>query len=122
MKRRLITLGILLLIALIGLRIYRAKIVRIIARDRQGTTADYTCDMNKTVHAVFFSGNDPRAEISLSDGRKLSLKQAVSASGVRYVNADESIVFWIKGDTAFIQESGKETYSNCISTERHQAK
>jgi len=40
--------------------------------------------------------------------------QAISASGARYANTDESIVFWNKGDTAFIQEGDVTTYENCV--------
>ena len=51
----------------------------------------------------------------LSDGRKLSLPQAMSGSGARYANRDESIVFWNKGDTAFLDEKGKTTYEGCAT-------
>ena len=42
--------------------------------------------------------------------------QTVSASGARYANADQSFVFWNKGQTAFIEENGKQTYSGCVVT------
>ena len=48
---------------------------------------------------------------------RVALPQARSASGARYANANESVVFWNKGDTAFIDENGKSTYSGC-STQR----
>ena len=51
--------------------------------------------------------------LALSDGRKLTLPQASSASGARYASASESIVFWNKGTTAFIEEGGKTTYDGC---------
>ena len=51
----------------------------------------------------------------LSDGRKLTLPQALSGSGARYANADDSFVFWNKGYTAFIDERGKPTYSGCTT-------
>ena len=43
--------------------------------------------------------------------------QAMSASGARYANKDETFVFWNKGDTAFVTEGkdGKETYSGCAT-------
>ena len=50
----------------------------------------------------------------LSDGRVLRLPQALSASGARYANAAESIVFWNKGNTAFIEEKGNTTYDGCV--------
>ena len=42
-----------------------------------------------------------------------SLPQARSASGARYANADQSFVFWNKGETAFIEENGQPSYSGC---------
>jgi hypothetical protein len=51
----------------------------------------------------------------LSDGRNLTLPQAMSASGARYANKDESIVFWNKGDTAFLEENGRTTYEGCTA-------
>ena len=43
------------------------------------------------------------------------LPQTISASGARYANDDESIVFWNKGNTAFITENGPDniTYKDC---------
>jgi membrane-bound inhibitor of C-type lysozyme len=51
--------------------------------------------------------------LTLSDGRKLTLPQAMSGSGARYANAGESVVFWNKGNTSFIEEKGKTTYDGC---------
>jgi len=44
------------------------------------------------------------------------LPQARSGSGARYANGDESFVFWNKGDTAFIEEDGKTTYADCVTS------
>ena len=45
------------------------------------------------------------------------MPQAMSASGARYANKDETFVFWNKGDTAFVTEGkdGKDTYSGCAT-------
>ena len=45
----------------------------------------------------------------------IQLPIAISASGARYANADESIVFWNKGNTAFVTESGTTTYRDCVT-------
>jgi membrane-bound inhibitor of C-type lysozyme len=76
-------------------------------------TAKFACQAGKTIAATFYAD---AVELKLSDGRSLKLPQAMSASGARYANADESLVFWNKGDTAFITEGagGKETYSGCV--------
>jgi membrane-bound inhibitor of C-type lysozyme len=41
----------------------------------------------------------------------------ISGSGARYANADESIVFWNKGDTAFITEGADDamTFEDCVA-------
>jgi membrane-bound inhibitor of C-type lysozyme len=80
--------------------------------------ATFSCEQGKTIGAVLYNA---KVDLTLSDGRKLSLPQAISASGARYVNADESFVFWNKGNTAFITEGKVEpraqTYTNCVSAE-----
>jgi membrane-bound inhibitor of C-type lysozyme len=68
-------------------------------------TALFECKDKKTIQSIFFDSN---VELTLNDGRTMLLKQAVSASGARYTNSDETFVFWNKGDTAFIEEKNKE--------------
>ena len=75
--------------------------------------AFFACDAGKTMSAVFTNGTQSSVKLTLSDGRRLSVPQAMSGSGVRYANSDESFVFWNKGNTAFIEENGKATYSKC---------
>ncbi len=74
------------------------------------TTVNYLCDQDKSIIASFFSD---KVELVLSDNRNLTLMQAVSASGARYANENESIVFWEKGDESFIEENNKQTFTNC---------
>ena len=71
----------------------------------------FSCAGNKTIQALFFEG---KVELTLSYGRHMLLLQAISASGARYANPDESFVFWNKGNTAFIEESHKTTFKDCI--------
>ncbi|MBI2610350.1 MliC family protein [Candidatus Kaiserbacteria bacterium] len=71
----------------------------------------FECADEKALKAEFLDGS---IRLVLSDGRQLSLPQTVSASGVRYANTDESFVFWNKGITAYIEESGTQTYSSCL--------
>ena len=77
----------------------------------------FRCDAGRTVDAVFSNGARHSVSLRLSDGRTLSLPQAPSASGARYANADQSFVFWNKGRTAFIDETGRPGYRGCL-TER----
>ena len=77
--------------------------------------AFFACDAGKTVNAVFTNGTKSSVKLTLSDGRELSVPQARSGSGARYANSNESFVFWNKGNTAFIEENGKTTYSGCTT-------
>jgi membrane-bound inhibitor of C-type lysozyme len=81
-------------------------------RPRRVIESTFVCSSGERIEAVFDTGSN-RVDLSLSDGRKLSLAQVLSASGARYATPDESIVFWIKGRTAFLQESGVVTQSDC---------
>jgi membrane-bound inhibitor of C-type lysozyme len=81
-------------------------------RARRVIESTFVCSSGERIEAMFDTGSN-RVDLSLSDGRKLSLAQVLSASGARYANPDESIVFWNKGRTAFLQESGVVTRSDC---------
>jgi membrane-bound inhibitor of C-type lysozyme len=74
-------------------------------------SSSFNCQNQKTIQVIFF---EDKAELTLSDNRSMLLLRAMSASGARYVNTDESFVFWNKGDTAFIQEKGVETFKDCV--------
>ena len=75
----------------------------------------YSCDGDKSITATFHLPQDDFVNVNLSDGRHFILAHVVSADGARYANANEKIVFWNKGDTAFVTESGTTTYSNCVA-------
>jgi membrane-bound inhibitor of C-type lysozyme len=76
----------------------------------------FNCDESKSITATFYVTDDKFVDLELSDDRKLSVPRAISASGARYATADETFVFWNKGDTAFITEGaeGVETFKNCV--------
>lgn len=75
----------------------------------------YACDMGKSITATLHLPADDFANVHLSDGRSLILSHAVSADGARYTNADESFVFWTKGNGAFVIENGTTTYADCVT-------
>jgi membrane-bound inhibitor of C-type lysozyme len=87
----------------------------------------FACDAGKTINASFYQGaSTPAASadqpptpggsvaLKLSDGRTMTLPQTISADGTRYANADESFIFWAKGNGAFIMEGNQQTYTGCI--------
>jgi membrane-bound inhibitor of C-type lysozyme len=77
-------------------------------------TAVFKCNGGKSIDATFFANS---VDLKLSDGRSMKVPQAMSASGARYANKDETFVFWNKGDTAFVTEGkdAKETYTGCVT-------
>lgn len=70
----------------------------------------FNCSLNKNIKSVFYKD---KVDLVLSDGRSMSLPQVISGSGARYANADESFVFWNKGDTAFVTEGDTTTFEDC---------
>jgi len=76
----------------------------------------YFCDDEKRINAVF-DNKSSSVDLNLSDGRVFVLPNAISASGARYATPDESVVFWNKSETAFIEENGIISYKNCIEKE-----
>ncbi|KND47700.1 MAG: hypothetical protein AB201_02060 [Parcubacteria bacterium C7867-006] len=75
----------------------------------------FACADSKSITASFYIGEDKFVDLELSDGRSMRVPRAISASGARYANTDETFVFWNKGDTAFITEGANsaQTYKNC---------
>lgn len=85
----------------------------------------YACDDNAEIKATFYIEEaipvEPeempiptgKVEIEISDGRNYELPQTISASGVRYANEDESIIFWTKGEEAYLVENDEVTINNC---------
>ena len=95
--------------------------------DAPMSTVRYACQQNKTMVADFYDGKSGvgpdgrpipggRVVVKLSDGRKFSLPQTLSASGVRYADSSGTFVFWTKGDTAFVEEGANQTvtYRDCV--------
>jgi membrane-bound inhibitor of C-type lysozyme len=90
-------------------------------------TVRYDCAQGRTLTAEYFAGPTRTAPsgapipgghviLTLGDGKKLTLPQTLSGSGIRYANSDESFVFWSKGDTAFVEEGANRTvtYADCV--------
>lgn len=71
---------------------------------------EYSCLNKKTLGAQYYKD---KVHLGLSDGREYTLPQVKAASGIRYANSDESIVYWSKGKTSFLQENSHTTYIDC---------
>ena len=94
------------------------------------TTETYTCDNEKTITATYYKGipmptptpGEPpvltgKVDISLDGNTHLTLFQTISASGIRYANKNESLVFWNKGNEALIMRDNEmdPVYTHCTS-------
>ena len=103
------------------LTIHLVKNVRLLAQNQannsqnQIQSVSYDCDAGKKIQAVYFQD---KVELMLPGGQSMLLMQAMSASGVRYTNSDESVTFWNKGTTAFMEQGPNDTvtYNNCNQT------
>jgi hypothetical protein len=88
----------------------------------QGATAvqtTYECDNNFSIDAKF-SGPQGALDIgthldlSLSDGRTISLDEIQTEDGQKYTNADQSTTFTILGPNATLLDNGQTVGGNCI--------
>jgi membrane-bound inhibitor of C-type lysozyme len=74
-------------------------------------SASYLCGSGLTIQAKFYPSD---VKLLLSDGEAMELPHAVSADGARYATADESFVFWSKGNGAMIMKNNKVVEPNCL--------
>lgn len=94
-------------------------------------TVEYSCAQGKSLSAAYFDGPTRTAPdgrpipggrviLTLADGKKLTLPQTLSGSGIRYANEGETFVFWSKGDTAFVEEGANQTvtYKDCVGRKK----
>ena len=72
---------------------------------RDSEPAAHGAEDNTLFTAQF--ADDTENVLLMLDGGRHELERAVSASGARYVNEDESIVYWAKGRKAFIEIDGE---------------
>ncbi len=80
--------------------------------------ARFECDNDQWIDVVYYNHAEKPsyAELVLSDGRELTVYQAISASGARYLSEDESIEFWTKGeDVVSFMENGEAIFENCLA-------
>ncbi len=74
-------------------------------KPRKPFAVRYTCPDAGRVYVVFDNAQQT-ATLEMGNTTRY-LKQGASGSGARYVNSDESYVFWVKGNEATI--NGRET-------------
>ena len=72
----------------------------------------YACADDKRIDAGF---DDSIVVIQLSDGRSFTLERVPAASGAKYANEGEVVIFWTKDNGAFFEETENITYHDCVS-------
>ena len=93
------------------------------------STVQYSCEQGRSLVAEYFDGPTRTAPsgmpmpgghvvLTLPGGKRLTLPQTMSGSGIRYANADKSFVFWSKGNTAFVEEGPAQTYAGCVGEKK----
>ena len=107
--KRFWTLGVVLIVALVVILFMQYY------TNRNTVVAQFNCDDGKSVKAVFHTGASGTVDLTLSDGRTMSLPVTASAGGARYANKGETVVFWNTGNTASLDENGKTTLKNCVT-------
>lgn len=75
---------------------------------QQVETLRYTCG---TLPLTVKVDNSQEQVSLILDGKPLTLKQQIAASGARY--SDGNYVFWSKGDGAFIERNDKIIIDDC---------
>jgi membrane-bound inhibitor of C-type lysozyme len=68
----------------------------------------FACPDNLKIRATFYKDK----VIIDYRNKNIELPQSLSASGARYEK--DNLVFWNKGDMAFVQENGITTIDNCV--------
>lgn len=90
----------------------------------EGRSFSYMCKDGTVLGATYYDGTvasstpgmppTPTGHITLTIGRNTTeLKQTISADGARYTNADESVIFWDKGQMAMYLENNKPVHGDC---------
>lgn len=81
----------------------------------QRIQAVFNCAGGKSIDATFINAKSSSVQLAFSDGRRMTLPQTMSGSGARYASKGDKVVFWNKGNTAFVEEGGKTTYADCAT-------
>jgi membrane-bound inhibitor of C-type lysozyme len=75
------------------------------------TSTFYSCAEGRNLYAEF---GDRLVRVTLSDSRVYTLEEVTSASGARYANDGDQVVFITEDRSAHIEEEGVTTHRDCI--------
>jgi heat shock protein HslJ/membrane-bound inhibitor of C-type lysozyme len=112
MNNKVIIIAVIALIIIIGSAFYFNKTE---TQADKITVASYS-NGESTVEVAFNQAKDT-VTFTQNAGGAITLPRAISASGARYANNDESIVFWEHQGEATISVNGVETFKGQIITD-----
>lgn len=110
MNKKILAIGLVVIFLIIG--------GWVIWKEKKSDT-ELVTDENKVVTLysnetseikAIFNNEEGRVTFTQADLGTVTLPHAVSASGARYANEDESIVFWEHQDEVTITKNGKEVF------------
>ncbi|TNE36168.1 MAG: hypothetical protein EP348_07540 [Alphaproteobacteria bacterium] len=98
--------------------------------DETVSSVTYNCPSGNKMQATYITrppttGKDGRpvpegsVRLSLNDGPETTLSQTIAASGIRFADKDEHLVFWSKGRDAFILRQGAidPNFKECMAVD-----
>lgn len=115
-----VSIAIIVVAILVGVYLMRRHVTppASATADQTAVTGDKSfvlaCADSKSMMVTFHLPEDKTLDLTLSDGRTLSLDNASTMAGARYTNADQSMVLGITDGNIFLNEGDKATYSNCV--------
>lgn len=110
---QVVAVVLFVLVFFVGFQLGRKFEMQFILGEPVTGFVQFNCDGGKTVSAQFYKNF---VHLEFGWQKTLYLPQTISADGGRYANSDESVVFWNKGNTAFVSEGNPDniTYKNCV--------
>ncbi|MFA6095989.1 MAG: MliC family protein [Candidatus Paceibacterota bacterium] len=82
--------------------------------------ASYACAGGRSIRAIYYGEDEVHLSLddTLENDRQFYLPKAVSPSGAKYSNGDDSLVFWSEGKGAFVTEGLEHdvTFADCVET------
>lgn len=80
---------------------------------RQVKKVSYRCANEAQITAYYDEKND-NVTVYLSNNSNYTLPHILSASGIKYANNDETLIFWSKGSEAFFMDNNVKTFDRCF--------
>lgn len=124
MKKVFLILGVILLLVS-GFFIYQYKKYKKVDNSKPNnekttyTDKVYTFSEGDRTFTVQYNEDGDLAKVSY-DRNQYELKSVISASGARYANQDESVIFWEHQNEAILEINKKEVFTNAKLIENKQ--